>query len=400
MKILLVTGNFTAPGVNPWLLDDLAAALADAGHDVDVIVHSPTAPRPRGLSQGASPRIRILSVGATTQPSSAIAKLRFYLATAVRLHTTGARFAAASVYDLAIYPSIAAFSFGFPSRMRRKGIARRLLFVMWDFFPIHQMEIGRIKPAAIAPALKAIERLAIRRADTIAVMSPANERFLAAYHRGLAARIVHIPPWAATSTAGAPPVEANPNDGFTAVFGGQLVKGRGVDTLLDAAHELERRGVPAKIVIAGAGTDAASLHAKAKELGLRSVEFVGSLPRDEYRALLRRSQAGIAVTVAGVTPPSFPSKIIEYCASGLPVIACVEQSSDAGSYLERHGVGVSVSAGDHMALADAIAGLVDEHVSGTLAARGERARELFLAELSADRAADAIVRTVTPEETA
>jgi glycosyltransferase involved in cell wall biosynthesis len=397
VKVLLVTGNFTAPGVNPWLLDDLAASLAHAGHDVDVIVHSPTAPRPRGLTIGETPRIRILSVGATTRPASAVAKLRSYIATAVRLHTTGTRFAAASTYDLAVYPSIAAFSFGFPSRIRRKGIARRLLFVMWDFFPIHQMEIGRIKPAAIAPMLKWIERLAIRRADTIAVMSPANEQFLTAYHPGLTAQIVHIPPWAAASAAHTSHAEPGADDRFTVVFGGQLVKGRGVDTLLDAAHNLERRSVPVRVIIAGTGPDAPDLHAKAEALGLRSVDFVGSLPREDYRSLLRRSQVGVAVTVPGVTPPSFPSKIIEYCANGLPVIACVEDSSDAGSYIERHDVGVSVRAGDHVALADAIASLVQEHASGTLALRGQRARALFLAELSSDRAADAMMRTVNAE---
>ena len=123
MKILLVTGNFAAPGINPWLVDDLANSLAAAGHLVDVVVHSPTAPRPRGLRVDGTPGLRVLSVGANKTPASPLAKLRSYIATAFRLHTTGARFAGTSTYDLCIYPSIGTFSFGFPHRVRRSGTA-------------------------------------------------------------------------------------------------------------------------------------------------------------------------------------------------------------------------------------------------------------------------------------
>jgi glycosyltransferase involved in cell wall biosynthesis len=384
VKILLVTGNFAAPGVNPWLLDDLAEAFADAGHEVDVIVHSATAPRPRGVARRGE-RVRVLSVGATSAPRSTVAKLRSYIGTAARLHTTGARFAAGATYDLAVYTSIAAFSFGFPARMRRRGTARRLLFVMWDFFPVHQIEIGRIRPAGMAPLLKLVERLSIRRADVIAVMSPANERYLSSYHRDLPARVVHVPPWASVVDLPDPPRAKR--DRFTAIFGGQLVKGRGVDTLLEASRILEDEGRAVDILIAGDGPAAPALRDRAAALGLDHVEFLGSLARDDYRDLLQSAHVGVAVTVSGISPPSFPSKIIEYCTNAVPVVVCVEAASDAGEFIAERGAGLAVSAGDARALADALSQLLAEHERGELAERGRIARSVFLSELSVERAA-------------
>ena len=391
MKILLVTGNFAAPGINPWLLDDLANSLAAAGHLVDVVVHSPTAPRPRGLSVDGTPGVRVLSVGASTAPASSLAKLRSYVATAFRLHTTAARFVGTGSYDLCIYPSIGAFSFGFPNRVRRSGIAKKLLFVLWDFFPVHQVEIGRIRPAALAPVLKLLERASISRADVIAVMSAANGRYLQMYHPNLPGDVVSIPPWA--SAIELPDPRPAKLSRFTAVFGGQLVKGRGVDTLLAAAKLLGDE--PIDILIAGDGPDSPALHALADELALKNVSFLGSLPRDEYRRLLQTAHVGIAVTVAGVSPPSFPSKIVEYCANGLPVLVCVEPSSDAGEYVEANEAGLSVPVDDPEAIANSLKQFRIENESHLLNQRGIRARSLFVRELSSDRAAEAMVAAVS-----
>lgn len=387
MKILLVTANFAAPGINTWLLDDLVAAFTDAGHEVDVVVHSPTVPRPRGLAAPESGPVRIFSVGASAAPVGALAKLRSYIATGWRLHTTGWGFVKSSSYDLCVYTSIGAFTYGFPGRVRRAAIAKSLLFVMWDFFPIHQLEIGRINLRGAHGLLRRLERAAISPADVIATMSPANEAFMRAYHPGLSGDYIVIPPWAAHS----PIVASEKNDRFTVLFGGQLAKGRGVDTLLNAARLLREDGSDVDVVIAGAGPDEATLKAMAERLDLANVRFAGQLDRTAYRAMLGRVHAGIAVTVPGVSVPSFPSKIVEYCANSLPVIVSVEPTSDAGHLVEVYGAGLVTPAGDARRLADAIALMGAEHDAGTLFARGSAARNLFENEFSVTVAAARMV---------
>lgn len=384
MRILLVTANFATEGVNPWLLDDLARQLGADGHDVDVIVHSPTAPRPRGPQPSPADGVTVFSVGAERAPRGPLGKLVSYLATGARLRTAGWRALSPEAYDLCLYPSIGVFSYGFPGRVRRARRASLLTFVLWDFFPVHQIEIGRIRPRSLAPALKALERRAVEGADVIAVMSPANAAFLAAYHPGLAADVLIVPPWAADTADGTSTVK---RERFTVVFGGQLVKGRGVETLLEASRILRSRSAEVDIVIAGSGVERTNLEQLANELELESVSFVGNLEREAYRRLLRECHLGVAITVEGVSPPSFPSKIVEYCANSIPVVVAVESSSDAGSIVEEHGAGFSIPAGDSAALADALERAQLEHRQGLLPARADRARRFFEDELSVAAAA-------------
>jgi glycosyltransferase involved in cell wall biosynthesis len=88
-----------------------------------------------------------------------------------------------------------------------------------------------------------------------------------------------------------------------------------------------------------------------------------------------------------VSVPSFPSKIIEYCANALPVIVSVEPTSDAGHLIEDRNAGLVTTAGDATQLARAIARLSSEQVDGTLNQRGIAAKRLFETEFSVEVAA-------------
>lgn len=384
MRILVVTGTYAGAGTNPWLLDDLCAEFAHQGHEVDVIVFDPTHARDRGQIDGQPTGVKAWSVGSTRDRFGPVGKLLGYLQAGIGLHTLGMTIARETSYDLCIYTSIAAFSWGFPARIRRLGIAKRLVLVLWDFFPIHQLEIGRIRARWLAAPLKALERLAIRRADVVALMTPANERFYRTYHRGLSAETILIPPW---SSSGASALVAQQKmKRFTAVFGGQLVKGRGIETLLAAAAILQADNAAVDVLVAGDGSESGRLREEAKRLGLTNLTFVGAMPREEYRSLLARAHIGIAITVPGVTPPSFPSKIVEYCGLGLPVVVCVEPSSDAGDILELNGAGIKVTAGDAAGVANAIGRLLRIHELGGLGAWAMAAHTYYATELSTPRA--------------
>lgn len=391
MKILMITGFFAGEAGNPWLMDDLAAELARAGHEVHVIAHDAKTGHPRGEAPSGTPGVRLWHVGATRTGNGLVGRVFGHLQAAWGLRTTARRIVRdassdTGPYDLAVYTSIALFSWGLPGWARRTGSVRRLALVLWDFFPIHQVEIGRIGTFPPPRMLKAIERRAIEPADVVAVISPANERFFRDYHRGIRAGTVVVPPWSSSGATVEPAAERR--ERFTVVFGGQLARGRGLGTLLDAAELLD--GEPIDILIAGGGPEERSLRARAAEAGLRNVEFTGPLERADYRRLLPTVHAGLAITVPGVTPPTFPSKIVEYCGVGLPVIVAVEPSSDAGAFVQERGAGLAIPAGDAEALAGAMRALLTEHESGALPARSAAARALYDNELSAARAAAAI----------
>ncbi|MDQ0374229.1 glycosyltransferase [Cellulomonas humilata] len=253
---------------------------------------------------------------------------------------------------------------------------------------MHQLEIGRIRARWAAGLMKATEAAAIRSADVVALMSPANVAFFRRYFPGVNARTVVVPPW---SSSGDEPVGAAHPDGdrLRVMFGGQLVRGRGVETIVDAAALL--REDPIDILIAGDGPEREGLEHRAA--GIDGIEFLGMLARADYRALLRTVDVGVAVTVGGVSVPSFPSKIVEYCGLGVPVVVAVEPTSDAGAMVESRGAGLVIPVDDAPALASALRALRSEQVDGALARRARSARKLYDDELSADAAATRLVES-------
>lgn len=379
MKILIATGHYGGPNRQPWLLDDLAKELADSGHSVDVIVFDPT--RGRSLGEQLTPQsnLSVYSVGTEVDRVGSVKKLLSYIATGFRLHTRGFQWIENKKYDLCITTTIAAFNWGFPGRIRRCGISSQNLIFLWDFFPIHHLEIGRIRAFWLARLMKAIEHRAISQNDIVALMSPANEAFFHAYHPRLKLRTIQIPPWASAKKVVLPPSQALP---LQVIFGGQLAKGRGVDTLLDAASTLQRAKVDVKISIAGDGPDRFRLEAYARDLQLTNVDFVGNLPREDYRSLAVTSHIGIAVTVPGISPPTFPSKIAEYLSLGLPVVVCVEESSDAGDFVFEGNAGFKVAAGDATELAARLEDCVKMLKSGQIKLLSDSALLLFETRLS------------------
>lgn len=379
MRILIVTGTYGNRS-NPWLLDDLAREFVTAGHTVDVVVHDATGARPRGLIATDIPGLTALSVGSTKARKGRVQKLFGYMQAGIGLHTDGYRFARRNTYDLCISTSIASFSWGFPSRVRRRKIARLFVLVLWDFFPIHQLEIGRIRRGPASRLMKTIEGLAISDADVVALMTPANEAFFRSYFPRLNAQTIIVPPWSSSGSVFDDGVVKR--DRFTVIFGGQLAKGRGVETLLHAAAELARSGEAIDIVIAGDGSERNRLQTIADDLRLSNVHFVGAIPRDAYRVLLSSAHVGIAITVPGVTPPTFPSKIVEYCGLGIPVVVCVETSSDAGDTIERRGAGLKVTAGNASDLAAAIRTMHLKHIDLSLPLMATAAHDLYLSEFS------------------
>lgn len=381
MKIALYAGDFAGAGRSEWLLDDLAAALAERGHSVDVILFDTKAGRVPGRRRSPTDLFDIVSLGPALRRSGVSGRISAMLGTAVRLRRH-ARSVRPGAYDLALFTSVAMMSWGAPGILRRRKGADRLALVLWDFFPIHNVEIGRLRRSPLIPLLRRCEALAMRSADTVAVMSAANERFLRSYFPRMAAHTVIVPPWASAE----PPAEREATSVFQVIFGGQLVKGRGVDTLLHAVSALQDAGSAVELIIAGDGPERSGLEDLARRLKLDCVVFTGALPRDEYREVLAGADLGIAVTVSGVTPPTFPSKIVEYCAAGVPVVVCVETASDAHEWLEEAGAGLGAEAGSATSLASAIAEFRDRWARGGSVTGRRAARRLFEEKLSVQQA--------------
>lgn len=402
MHLLVLADTYSTDGTSPWLVEDLVHALVRQGHTVDVLVKDMAVPRPRGLAPRNHPGVSIYSVGVTSEPSSRLARrTRLPLAMA-RLRTSGVRWARGRRYDAVVYTSIAWTKARVPKAVRRSGEPVRVL-VYWDFFPVHQREIGHFGrlPRALDPVLHRIERAAVRDADVVALMTPKNIDYFTSYFGAEGQSLVLLPPWGSDQAIGLERGVGREAATFTAVFGGQLTKGRGLEELAAAAKLLLTSDPEITIDVYGDGPMAAHLASRIAGDGLHNLVLRGRVARGEYAAALQNAHCGIAATVDGVTVPTFPSKIVDYASAGIPVVVASECSGDVGDWVESHGAGIAVPAGDPAALADALRSV---HALWQERARwhemAARSRACYDSELSADVAARRVIEAVNERRAA
>lgn len=383
-----MTFDFEArPGLGS-LIEDLVIALARQGQEV-IVLSLETHAGPHAVpSSNPLIDIRRVRVPALLERSPGIVRRLstqiLALGQSIRLRATmPTRVVCFSPAFLTMVPT-----FLLTRGKRAKPV---VVLVQWDFFPVHQVEIGRLPRFAPRRLLKRVERAAIDLADAIVVMSPKNEEFLHRYHPGLRAQVTTQAPWGGSASDCLPEASTARAEQFVVVFGGQLTAGRGVEDLLTAAQVLKQRNVPATILIVGDGPHRERLVRQADDLALTNVTFLGRMPRDSYLELVGTASAGIAVTVSGVTIPSFPSKTVDYCRSGVPVIACTEATSDYGDVIESQAGGLACRAGDALGLSRAVETLYGEWLDGSIDRRRVAARRFFQESLTSEQAASRVL---------
>jgi glycosyltransferase involved in cell wall biosynthesis len=145
-----------------------------------------------------------------------------------------------------------------------------------------------------------------------------------------------------------------------------------VASVLRAFHLIQQEVPDARLNVAGDGEQREMLHALARELGLRNVEFLGQVPPDSMPALY--DEADIYLNASKID--NMPISIIEAFAAGLPVV-----TSNAGGipYIVTNGVtGLLAEPDDHIRLAEHALRLLREPNFAhriTAAARDEALRE-------------------------
>jgi glycosyltransferase involved in cell wall biosynthesis len=210
----------------------------------------------------------------------------------------------------------------------------------------------------------ALEREVLLGADVVLAASETHARMLRerrspqAFDAG---RVLHLPNGYEPAATAAPPepsrepaAEADSRH-FTLVFTGTLRLLADTEVFLAALHEVlarrpeARRWLRARLV----GPYESDYADRAVALGLTGVvEFTGSLPHAEARALQRDADLLLLWKVRGA-PAMVPGKLYEYLDAGRPLVALLDPDDEAGRLVREAG-GTLVRPGDRAALADEI----------------------------------------------
>jgi len=226
------------------------------------------------------------------------------------------------------------------------------IFEIRDPWPELPRAMGGV-PAPLLWAMEALANAACRRAATVIALSPGMAE--TAQARG-ARRVQVIPNGADLDLFGpqiAPwrPDKARSHE-VLAVYAGAHGRANGLDVVIAAAALL--RPLPIRIILVGEGSEKPRLMARATAEGLANLTFLAPMPKPDLARLLAGAQIGLFLLapVAEFAEYIAPSKLMDFCAAGLPIVGNVP--GHAARVIEAGPSGLVVPPDDAAALAAAL----------------------------------------------
>ena len=270
--------------------------------------------------------------------------------------------------------------------------------LIFDFFPIAHRDLGLIPKGPLFNLAMWQETRLLQRFDAIACMSPANIAFLKANYEILDSQTVFerrlwgLPPLASVRDRDAVRAQHGLDlNARIALFGGQLVEGRGLDDIIGAARLAHQAGSDVHFLVLGDGRLRSMVEQEAAS-GLSSLTYLAPIDRNAYLQLASACDVGLVVTVSNTTVPTFPSKSIDYLRAGIPIAAATEAGTDFVTFIEQHSVGRATLAGNPAALLACVESA--SRLPGTREEIRDRCWQVCENYLSVDRAAGEIIETM------
>jgi lipopolysaccharide/colanic/teichoic acid biosynthesis glycosyltransferase/glycosyltransferase involved in cell wall biosynthesis len=306
--------------------------------------------------------------------------LSFFVSAFLFCLLRGRRYAAIYVYRPPITVGLAAALAGLVTR-------RPILLDVQDLWPDSVAASGMSGTGRMARVLGPICRFVYRRAARVIGQSKGMTARL--IQRGVpAARAATLINWADEAMArprGVFPVETLGFEGrFSLVYGGNLGRVQGLETLVHAAERAGRDVPELQLTLIGTGVERDRLSALIEEIGARHVQLRPGVPQDQIGDIFAAAD-GLVLHL--IDDPLFeitiPSKTQFYMAMGRPILIGVR--GEAADMVTDAGAGLAVPPGDVEAMARAMIALA-RMPADTRAGMGARARRAYDDHYGFDRA--------------
>jgi colanic acid biosynthesis glycosyl transferase WcaI len=265
------------------------------------------------------------------------------------------------------------------------GFFRRVpvVYDIQDMWPDTLQATGMLNNKKALALVGRICQWVYRRASALVVLSPGFKKLLV--DRGVPAeKISVIYNWcdalALTQVQRSDQMTARMANHFNVVFAGTMGKAQALDSVLQAAHIVQRQNDKVKFVFVGGGVDVEHLKSFADELQLDNVLFIPQMPMNQVGQVL--AEADVLLVHLRDDPLfsiTVPSKIQAYMAVGKPILMAVY--GDAENLIEQSQCGLVVQPESAVAIAEAILKLSDMP-QYELFEMGQRGAKYYQKELS------------------
>lgn len=389
MRVLYFHQHFsTRGGATGTRSYEMARALVGRGHEVVMVCgtydRSDTGldgPFTRDVRRGVVDGIEVVELRIPYSNRSGFASRAWRF---IVFAMQGVRVALREPCDV-VFATSTPLTAGIPGIVARWIRRKPFVFEVRDLWPELPREMGVITNPVILKAMDVLEWISYRSAERVVGLAPGIAEGIA--RRGVTRERIAVIPNGCDLDVFEERGETRRPEGIAesdlmAVFAGTHGIANGLDAVLDAAGELERRGrKDIKLVFVGDGALKADLQARAAREGLDRCVFLAPVPKLELAALLRATDVGLMI-LANV--PAFyygtsPNKFFDYIAAGVPVL--INYPGWVAELIEENACGVAVPPADPVAFANALEDLADRPDER----RSMRARARRLAAQAFDR---------------
>lgn len=386
MKVLYFHQHFSTPkGSTGTRSYEMARALIARGHEVTMVCGTYgggetglSGPFTDGRRSGVVEGIRVIEFDLAYSNSDGFLK-RAWLFLKFAARSVG--IALREKYDV-LFSTTTPLTAGIPGIFARWLLGKPFVFEVRDLWPELPREMGVITNPVVLGAMAVLEWVSYRSATRCVGLSPGIVDGIA--RLGVPReRIALIPNGCdldifAEEVEGWRPEQVGKDD-LLAAFTGTHGIANGLDSVLDAAAELKRRGrSDIKLVLIGQGKLKPALQARAQAEDLDNVVFHPPVSKVKLAGLMAETDVGMQI-LANV--PAFyygtsPNKFFDYIASGLPVLN--NYPGWLAQMIADQGCGFGVPPDDPVAFADALE--VAANNPDALHVMGENGKQLAIRE--------------------
>ena len=274
------------------------------------------------------------------------------------------------------------------------------VFEVRDLWPESLVAVGvGGKDSLLNHALAGIANFIYQRADRIVVVSPAFTEPLITRWRVPAEKIAVVENGVETDLFSPQPQAANAvlrrelgaGGKFLVSYVGTMGNAHGLETLLDAAAQLQTQNPNVLFLLIGEGAEKQRIRSLAQSRGLTSLRFLDQQPREKIPAFISASDACLVLLKkADVFKTVIPTKMLEFMSCARPVILGVE--GQARQIVEDAAAGIAIEPENAEDLVRAISQLAANPELGQ--AMGEKGREHIQRNFSRARTAQKYIQVL------
>lgn len=253
-------------------------------------------------------------------------------------------------FDAVLYPTPPVTQAATVEYIKKRDGAKAYLLLK-DIFPQNAVDIGMMTKKGVKSIIYKLfrrkEEKLYRLSDAIGCMSRANVDFLLQHNPDIPAEKVHVNP----NSVDVFPYERDgatkaavyekygiPADATTFIYGGNLGRPQDIPFIIECLKANADK--PDRFfVVCGNGTEYPKLQAYVEEYKPSNVLLMNGLPKTEYEEFVKAFDVGLIFLDHRFTIPNFPSRLLSYMQSRMPVLACTDPHTDVGQVIAEGGFG-------------------------------------------------------------